>query len=146
MWKFGIKYLKEIHKKQLAFNLTTWGSTDGQCVYDRNYCGTTACAAGHFALLPQFQAEGLWLRKGMKNTKIHSFEELARTKPTTNIMIWVDNDKDHNYDQLLALANFFGITELESDDCFTPSGYVNRNAATALDVANKMEEILHNYS
>jgi hypothetical protein len=44
----------------LAFNMGVWGiHTGGHEPPEENYCGTTACALGHAALMPEFQKLGL---------------------------------------------------------------------------------------
>ena len=145
LWKLGIERLREIHQAKLAFNLKSWAGNDHPSVYEGEnaVCGTTACAMGYFALMPEFQEKGLQLRKGTKEVLVKTFEEFLRTKPSTEFEVRMLGVRGG--DGIEAAMKLFGIYYGEAEKCFISFSYGHGTCPTAADVADRMEEILQNY-
>lgn len=143
--RLGIRYLRHIHKKQLAFNLNSWGSKQSHCVYDEEYCGTTACAMGHFALLPEFQALGLHMRTATtgRGTIIPTFEAMQKSRNGSFTCRLDQHGSDA--DGIDAAMELFGMSDDEARKCFMPRYSGGGSDVTAADVANVMQEVLDNH-
>jgi len=104
-------YLQNIVKAQ-RFNMDSWVSVDGtralkskemiRMIKDQS-CGTTACACGHAAMIPEFKAAGL-------SFNIDNYDDNG------NIFY-------HNLEGIDAAAAFFSLTVAEVDYLFMPSSY-----------------------
>jgi hypothetical protein len=86
-------------------------------------CGTAACACGHAAMMPEFQAEGLKLLADCcDNQAVPYFDGLTG---------W------------LAVQKFFDLEDHEATELFTKSAYVfSDQAGEAADVAKRIRDFI----
>ena len=144
LWRFGIRLLKRIHRDQSeTWNLGDWAAGEDSCVYNPNYCGTTACAMGHFALNERFQRAGLKLICNRPDRSVvTSFDQIKNVKG--NVSFHVDYCGEHGED---AAAELFGISYEEAFICFIPNSDYGKKSEqiTALDVAEMMETVLEKH-
>lgn len=101
-----------------GFDLTSWyrrRARDNWKDHAGRSCGTTACAFGEAAFIPEFRGLGLRRRKGEIFYK----------------------GKNGEY----AAAKFFGISESDADRLFLPSSYPPDKRGP-LDVVRHIEELI----
>jgi hypothetical protein len=95
----------------VRFDLHSWSKISGMSrasgkeiekSIKKNECGTTACACGHAATIPEFKKLGFRFEDNYSGVGTITFE-----------------DKE----EFEAAAAFFGLTYDESEDTFGPNGY-----------------------
>ncbi len=86
-------------------------------------CGTTACAMGHAALIPEFQALGLSLKRVSRNGGTVTYDGMT---------------------QFSAVACFLDISIREADYLFNPEDYLNDARTTRMEVIDRIDYFLQN--
>jgi hypothetical protein len=114
MKKFHIDRLEKLYNflgtiKPKKFYWGEWAMNKGYTdkAPDMNVCGTTACALGWAASMPEFRKRGL---------KLVWYE--------SNKLGWVElrtKNSDDDLDSEEAGAEFFGLTNAEADELFIPN-------------------------
>lgn len=100
--------------KPAKFNFGAWGASNIGAT-DLNVCGTTACALGWAASMPEFRKRGLKLQWSVATVGPGDKESEA---------VVVLKDKDGQlYNGEDAGREFFGLTSDEADYLFLPKGY-----------------------
>jgi len=153
--------LDQIHARELPFNLKGWGGfvmEDGDVLENLNtrnmvhVCGTTACACGHAALDPWFQAQGLYLVAWRSDSDsalpVSSVEDLNTLLTRAKDNDWPDLSFSIQYQDnegrlsigWYAIEAFFDIGDETANFLFAEESYVNR--ATAADVADRIRGLL----
>lgn len=101
------------------FEMSAWFKTGPSC-------GTIGCAAGWAALDPWFQDQGLRLIVEWSGRTVHRGRKPKVTKMDTlyfNIGLNQGKGKSTHWIGSKGLAEFFGITDEESEGIFTPLAY-----------------------
>jgi hypothetical protein len=156
--KHGIEILKDVIAKQRPFNLDYWFNHKRQEEPKDEWCGTTACACGYFALDKEFSDQGFQLKieayDSTTDEDIHktvgSIDEFNTIAHNTSysiydISICVGSAWDSNgcpeYSGMAAAAEFFGIMYSEAMWFFDPGSY-GLNAASPQDVIARIEKFI----
>lgn len=104
-----------------SFNMRTWGFHRGKHKpTEHNYCGVSACALGHAAMIPEFKRAGLRMKWAL------DIESRKRVTHSADILYGDHMDAD-------AGARFFGLSYEESRLFF----------GTTLDRIQVVEQLLH---
>lgn len=119
----GIRVLHNVHEDQ--FEICVWRSK-------RSSCGYIACAIGHMAMDPWFNAQGLTLGDGSE------FKGHVITLPFVN-----GEEGGNATNRYALLADFFGISLQECFWLFSPEHYVEETA-TPTDVIERIIKLLAN--
>mgnify|MGYP003354018997 CR=1 FL=1 len=130
MKKFHIDRLEKLYAflgtvKPKKFYFGSWASDENDPYRkpDLNVCGTTACALGWAASMPEFRKRGLKLVWDPCNET--GYVELAQ------------KDRDFPLVSEAAGAEFFGLSNHEADELFIPS-FSNGQDRTPLNKYRKM--------
>jgi hypothetical protein len=121
-------YLKD-QVKSKRFDLNSWVNLEAIAgkpttkkkvveLIKEGSCGTTACACGHAATIPEFNAKGLKLEV--------SFEWgfMQTSKRVSDISV-VYSKNDYRYCGIAAAEQFFSLTLDEAEYLFDPSHYLH---------------------
>lgn len=117
------------------FNLNTWATSE---------CGTTACAIGHAALDPAFQADGFTLqaywapffgRKGYRYSKTLADVRFSRARGPDVPMYAGQKGWP-------AVQIFFGLTEKQAEWLFYIGSYPQPLEQTPAGVAARIRELI----
>jgi hypothetical protein len=157
------KYLAPI--KEEKFDIDSWGDHDGPvdkndlkvmgikklsedegkavCVTaDQldNACGTTACALGHAATIPEFRRKGLRLEFIFEANDYYN-EGLTVGVVDSGVILRKGDETFHDFE---AGEIFFGLSSEEAEELFSGNGYPVINVQGA-HVSAKIAEILENH-
>lgn len=120
----------------LKFDLNNWATVKAAYIGENfvdvvrrarlgeNFCGTTACAMGVAASLPEFNLKGLGLRG---------------SGSCAGVMFEVNGRDYFGFD---AAEKFFGLNFDDADELFSPEKYVGRERKNPLAVADKITALL----
>jgi hypothetical protein len=128
-------FLRGVPKEH--FNLETWrydNAENSVCVNDEQLtsslsCGTTACAVGWACSIPEFQEQGLAYRG---NTPSY----LSVATPNGGPPVF------NFYESWEAVMEFFGIDYYMAEHLFLGESYESCEAATADEVADRIEALI----
>ena len=100
-------YLEKLPPNR-KFNMRTWGThphNAGHTPQEKNYCGTSACALGHAAMIPKFERLGLTMNWYQPFSDGSGFDWVAE--------VTYKDESDSYAGQL-----FFGLTGREAYNLF----------------------------
>lgn len=114
--------LTPIDKRPRSFNMNFWA------------CSTVACAGGEACLMPEFEAQGLQLRRAHGTRSIPG-QQIGYPNIETEYL-----PEYEGYIGCHALAEFFELTQIDARSIFMPTEYFNREGpVTAGRVAQRIE-------
>jgi hypothetical protein len=95
----------------------------------RNFCGTTACAMGLAASLPEFNREGLKLRT-------------VKYDATLAYTFIADDHAPDGGDEFSMAERFFGLDRSDACELFSPTCYDEEEHQNPIAVADKITALL----
>lgn len=123
--KHMLEILERVEPKH--FDLSSWAWRPREA--PPFTCATTACAIGHAAGDPEFQAQGLKLVQ-------HPSE------PWRGVPVYEPAGRDYPVDGWCAVLDFFEINEGQASYLFDPGSYWEHHRRSPSEVARRIRKVL----
>jgi hypothetical protein len=149
----AVDILKKVAEEKRQFNLRSWLSHTREDQPTDEWCGTTACACGYFALNKEFSDLGFKLSVSVRPStdddsdhsdydhmiQIGSIEELNVHAHNTSVSIGSNYIIYDGASGFNAAAKFFNITRLTAEHFFWQDRYSDRDITNPQAVIDRME-------
>jgi hypothetical protein len=144
----AIDILKKVAEENRQFDLNSWLTHERQEEAKDEWCGTTACACGYFALDKEFSDLGFKVGAAVltgenlqkiSDTCFGSIEELNEVVHNDGITLGASYIIYNNHLGFSAAAAFFDISYTTARMFFSPSTYLSREMSDPQAVIDRME-------
>jgi hypothetical protein len=145
--KRAVEVLKNVAERNRPFDLGSWATHKTQKEPKDEWCGTTACACGYFAMDEELSSQGLKLKLlVLKKTNIVSAYPIVGSIQELNTFVHDDSlvVRDTtlvygDFSNFSAAAKFFGIHRSTADYFFCKKSYSFDEPPTVESVIKRME-------
>jgi hypothetical protein len=155
--KHAIEVLERVITDNRSFNLAHWLLHDRQAEPKDEWCGTTACAMGYFALDKEFSDQGLKIcamfgdcddnRVTKHSGNIAELNEFWHDPRydfvAAGIVFKQEGDGDeYEYIGYIAATHFFGLDYLTAETLFSPDHYPISERSNPQAVIDRIQKII----